>query len=146
MSRATAPLSLAFSACLFAGSLACQSGGGAEESAAEPAVAAATADEGIQGTFTGTLDKAGTPVEAHAITVATDADGAPQIGFWEFCNVDMVGEGPEYASAPDASCFIDLGEGNKAYGATASASYADNQLTAEVTFEDGTTWSFTGTR
>jgi hypothetical protein len=128
---------------------ACNSGGSDAAQQADDGAAAPTAwvaEDGVQGNFTGTLDKAGMPVENHTITVMTDGQGAPQIGFWEFCNVDMTGEGPDYTSVEGSSCFIDLGEGQKAYGATATANYADDTLTATVTFENGTTWSFTGTR
>lgn len=114
---------------------------------AEPTTAT-VANNGVAGTWRGTLDKGGTPVENHEVVVMTDRNGAPQVGFWEFCNVDMTGEGPTYTVAPNMSCFVDLGTGSNAgHNITAgSATFTDTSIEATITFENGTVWSFTGTR
>ncbi len=103
---------------------------------------------GVAGTYTGTLNKGGTEVPGHQVTVMTDRAGAPQVGFWESCNVDMVAEGSGFVSAPNMSCFVDLGTGsNQAHNiASGSATIADGNISATITFENGTVWSFTGTR
>jgi hypothetical protein len=103
---------------------------------------------GVAGTYTGTLNKGGTEVAGHQVTVMTDRAGNPQVGFWEFCNVDMVAEGSGFAPAPNMSCFVDLGTGsNQPHNiASGSATIADGNISATITFENGTVWSYTGTR
>lgn len=140
-------LALPMAACKSGAADAPAPSGGQAPAAADNAAVAPVANVGIQGTFTGTLDKAGEQVPNHAVTVMTDGQGNPQVGFWEFCNVDMTGEGPEYTSVDGASCFVDLGDGQKPHAATATARYENDSLTASVTFDGGAaTWSFTGTR
>lgn len=108
---------------------------------------APVADNGVQGNYTGTLNKGGTNVESHPVTVMTDGAGAPQVGFWEFCNVDMVAEGTAYTVKPGMSCLVDLGDGTKSHNITSgSASFTDNAVTATITFENGTVWTYNGTR
>ena len=109
---------------------------------------APVAAEGVAGPWRGTLNKGGTAVENHEVVVMTDRDGAPQVGFWEFCNVNMTGEGPTYAVAPASSCFVDLGTGSNTPNniTTGSATFTETSIEATITFENGTVWSFSGTR
>lgn len=125
---------------------ACQSG--ETESAAEsgePAAAAAE-DSGPLGTYTGTLDQAGTSVEGHTVEVLDYANGQPQIGIFDFCNIDLVGEGPTYTAADGASCLVDLGDGRKPHDASAEVTFEGGTVEATVTFAPGdVVWTYTGT-
>ena len=132
-----------------------QGNNAATSPAAEPSSAPSTnsgtapvAAEGVAGPWRGTLNKGGTAVENHEVVVMTDRDGAPQVGFWEFCNVNMTGEGPTYTVAPASSCFVDLGTGSNTPNniTTGSATFTETSIEATITFENGTVWSFSGTR
>ncbi len=109
---------------------------------------APVAANGVAGPWRGTLNKGGTAVENHEVVVMTDRDGAPQVGFWEFCNVNMTGEGPSYTVAPASSCFVDLGTGSNTPNniSSGSATFTETSIEATITFENGTVWSFSGTR
>lgn len=77
----------------------------------------------------------------------TDGDGNPQIGIWEFCNIDMRGTGTEYNSVPGASCLVDLGEGRKEFDVVATAQITTEHIEVRVVFgDDAATWKFDGSR
>lgn len=110
-------------------------------------LACGSADSGPQGTFHGPLAKGGDTVANHEVVVMTDGKGQPQVGLWEFCNIDLLGEPAAYTSAPDAQCMVDLGDGKKkGHGVTAEASYVGGTWKVKATFDDGTVWTYTGTR
>lgn len=123
----------------------------AETAAAEQPSTEANADRpapsGLQGAYTGNLDRAGTPVENHVVEVLTDGEGNPQIGIWEFCNVDLTGSGTTYTSVPGSTCLVDLGEGRKEYSAVVTAEMTAEHIEAQIVFgENVATWKYDGRR
>lgn len=117
-----------------------EAGGGAAQ-------VAPVANNGVAGNYTGAFNKGGTTIEAHPVTVMTDGAGVPQVGLWEFCNVDMIAEGTGHVARPGSSCLVDLGTGNQPHNITSgSATFGENSVNATITFENGTVWTYTGTR
>lgn len=116
--------------------------------AAAPTPATApVADRGVQGNYVGDLVRAGMVTANHPVTVMTDGQGQPQVGFWEFCNVDMVGSGLTFTAAPNSSCLVDLGDGQKPHTVTAGVlNVGDNKIEATITFDTGAVWTYTGVR
>jgi len=108
---------------------------------------ASVKNDGIQGTFRGTLQQGSTEVSDHEVTVMTDGKGNSQLGIWEFCNIDLQGSGPSYTSVEGSSCLVALADGKKrGHGARADVRHKGNTLSAKVTFDDGTVWTYEGKR
>lgn len=122
----------------------------ATDEAAEPAEPAATEPEPEErerrpGVYFGVLEQDSTVLRDHRVEVLNDRDGVPQLGIWEFCNIDLQGDGPNYTASEGASCFVDLGDGRKGYLVTVEARMTDERLQATVTFGDGdAVWKYDG--
>lgn len=102
-------------------------------------------DAGPQGTFKGPLTRGSEVLADHEVVVMTDGQGQPQVGLWEFCNIQLVGGGP-YTAAKDSSCLIDLGDGKKPHAVTAEGRFENGAWSVTATFDEGTVWSWKGTR
>jgi hypothetical protein len=125
--------------------------------AATPPAAAPAADSprtapvaanGVAGPYNGTLTRGTDVTQNYTVTVMTDRNGTPQVGFWEFCNVDFPGSSGTYSAAPGSSCLVDLdGTGTKPQNiAGGLAVIGEGTINATITFENGTVWSFVGSR
>jgi hypothetical protein len=103
-------------------------------------------DDGPQGSFHGKLTKGDQVVDNHEVVVMTDGKGQPQVGLWELCNIDLVGTGP-YTSAEGSACMVDLGDGKKkGHDVTAKATFDGSTWKVKATFDDGTVWTYEGSR
>lgn len=120
---------------------------GASGRTVRPRTGAARVGEERVGIYRGTLQRGDQTTANHEVEVLADTDGSPNVTVFDFCSLQMRGDGPTFTAEEGSRCLVDLGDGRRSRPATGEATFDNGTLRASVRFpEEDVVWTFEGAR